>query len=223
MIRKLAVVAVMMVAAISAVGLGGARSASAQTGLPVANAGGPYSALVGQTIQFNAGATLGALTFAWNFGDGTTGAGPAPLKAYAAAGVYTATVTATNQFGSTSASTTVTISPSGGTFVNGGCVLTVGGYVCPGSTAIPSGCVLTVGGVICPSVTTVAPFVTTGTAVYCQALGPFADTCVGGVGVITSGVVSTGFVTTAGGVYVPGTFIPRAFVCTFVINGVCVR
>lgn len=220
---------VMVAAAISAVGLGGVRSARAQVaGAPVANAGGPYSAYVGQAIQFNAGATIGTnVTFFWNFGDGTTAIGPAPVKAYAAAGAYTATVTASNGFGSTTGTAAVYISPVGtvgGTVVTGSCVFTVAGVVCPGGTAVQSGCVLTAAGVICPGVTTVTPFVTAGSGVYCEVLGPFADRCFGGVGgIVTTGVVSTGFVTTATGVYVPGTFVPRGFVCTFFAGNVCVR
>ncbi len=63
---------------------------------PVARIGGPYAAMVGAAIPFDASgssdANLDALAFAWDFdGNGTTDAtGPSPQHAYAAAGEYTA-------------------------------------------------------------------------------------------------------------------------------------
>ncbi len=47
------------------------------------------------------------LTYAWNFGDGSFGAGATITHTYAAAGTYTAVVTATNSAGSLTATTTV--------------------------------------------------------------------------------------------------------------------
>jgi len=60
---------------------------------PIANAGGPYSGLVGQTINFDgsgssdpdAGQTL---TYNWNFGDGFTGTGAMPSHAYGITGTF---------------------------------------------------------------------------------------------------------------------------------------
>jgi PKD repeat protein len=49
------------------------------------------------------------VTFEWDFGDGTTGAGAVDTHTYPALGVYTAIVTATNGTSSESASTVVTI------------------------------------------------------------------------------------------------------------------
>jgi PKD repeat protein len=68
---------------------------------------------VGETVTFSAGAIdFGgyALTYAWDFGDNTTGAGANPTHAYAVAGSYTATLTVTDSVGnSTTASIDVTV------------------------------------------------------------------------------------------------------------------
>ncbi|MGD8644481.1 MAG: PKD domain-containing protein, partial [Chromatiales bacterium] len=64
---------------------------------PVADAGGPYAAEVGQEITFDgtgssdsdAGDTL---TYAWNFGDGNTGTGPTPTHTYASADTFQVTL-----------------------------------------------------------------------------------------------------------------------------------
>ena len=67
------------------------------------------------TVTFGAAATdpagaLDPLSWTWDFGDGTTGSGPAPTKVYADDGVYTATATVTDgDGGSASGTTTVTI------------------------------------------------------------------------------------------------------------------
>ena len=53
----------------------------------------------------------GALTYAWDFGDGTTDTGPTPTKTYAAAGTYTAKVTATSPNDSVSSSVKVVVQP----------------------------------------------------------------------------------------------------------------
>ena len=82
--------------------------------LPAANPGGPYST-EGQ-VQFDGGGSFDAtkqtpLTYAWSFGDGTTGTGVAPMHSYSAFGTYTVTLTVTNAIGvvSVPASTTVTV------------------------------------------------------------------------------------------------------------------
>jgi len=70
---------------------------------PIANAGGPYSAFVGAPVMFNGSGSSdpdgGALSYAWNFGDGTTGTGPTPSHAYAAAGSYAVTLRVTTSCG----------------------------------------------------------------------------------------------------------------------------
>ena len=63
---------------------------------PVANPGGPYAGETGVAIRFD-GTTSSdpdgdALSYAWNFGDGTSGTGATPTHSYAAAGVYEVTL-----------------------------------------------------------------------------------------------------------------------------------
>ncbi|HYG76395.1 MAG TPA: PKD domain-containing protein [Planctomycetota bacterium] len=56
----------------------------------------PNPAGAGQNVAFAVAASDpngDALSYAWNFGDGTTGSGSAPTHAYSSAGSYTATVT----------------------------------------------------------------------------------------------------------------------------------
>jgi len=82
---------------------------------PVANAGGPYTGSVGTAISFNGTASTDpqgqALTYAWNFGDNTTGTGVTSNHTYTAAGTYTVSLTATdtsNLTGTATAKVTVT-------------------------------------------------------------------------------------------------------------------
>ncbi|MBC8163905.1 MAG: PKD domain-containing protein, partial [Roseiflexaceae bacterium] len=53
--------------------------------------------------------TLTRASYSWNFGDGTTSSGRTASHTYAAAGTYTATVTATNEAGTYTASTQVNV------------------------------------------------------------------------------------------------------------------
>lgn len=63
---------------------------------PTADAGGPYAAEVGQSINFDGTGSSDpeddALTYAWNFGDGNTGTGPTPTHTYASAGTFQVTL-----------------------------------------------------------------------------------------------------------------------------------
>jgi formylglycine-generating enzyme required for sulfatase activity/chitodextrinase len=52
------------------------------------------------------------VSYVWDFGDGSTGSGATPSHTYAAVGVYTAVVTATNSVGQAVASTQVTVDQS---------------------------------------------------------------------------------------------------------------
>ena len=82
--------------------------------LVIADTGGPYAAAPGFMIAFNAvkstipnGTTA---TYAWNFGDGTTGNNLASPHAYTIPGVYTVSLTVTDSLGDSSTSqTTATI------------------------------------------------------------------------------------------------------------------
>ena len=64
---------------------------------PVAHAGGPYAAVRNQPITFDGSASSDpdgdALTYLWDFGDGTTGIGVAPTHAYSSLGVFTVRLT----------------------------------------------------------------------------------------------------------------------------------
>ncbi|MGH7654480.1 MAG: PKD domain-containing protein, partial [Gemmatimonadaceae bacterium] len=85
---------------------------------PVATYALSGAKIVGTPLTFDASAStdpdlgradLGgrteALTYAWNFGDGTTATGKVATKSYAAGGSYTATLTVTDVFGWPSTST----------------------------------------------------------------------------------------------------------------------
>ncbi len=73
---------------------------------PVANIfASPTAGAAPLDVQFNASTSSDPdgdpLTFAWNFGDGTTGTGAMPLHRYSAIGTYTATVTVSDGRGGT--------------------------------------------------------------------------------------------------------------------------
>jgi hypothetical protein len=76
---------------------------------PVAVLGGPTTLAIGESADLNAGNSTDAdgdpLTFAWDFGDGSTGTGSAVAHAFAAAGSYVVTLTATDSAGISSTAT----------------------------------------------------------------------------------------------------------------------
>ena len=90
---------------------------------PTVSLGSPASGQAGDLEYFSASATdispadqAAGFTYAWNFGDGVTTTGASPSHAFAAAGTYTVTVTATDEYGkSGSANGKVVISSSGST------------------------------------------------------------------------------------------------------------
>ena len=82
---------------------------------PLASAGGPYSASVGQAIGFDGSGSSdpdGAIaSYRWELGDGQLATGVAPSHTYAAAGTYLVRLTVTDDGGATDESTVlVTIS-----------------------------------------------------------------------------------------------------------------
>ena len=92
---------------------------------PVANAGGPYSGIVGIPVAFDGSASSdpdgNALTYSWDFdsSDGITedATGPTPSHTYGAPGTFTVTLTVTDNDPvplSNTATTTATISSSNG-------------------------------------------------------------------------------------------------------------
>ena len=90
----------------------------AVTGDPIANPGGPYEALTGETIIFDgSGSTdIGGsiVRYDWTFGDGASAldAGPNPEHVYSAEGIYNVILTVTdNESNSNATATTATISP----------------------------------------------------------------------------------------------------------------
>lgn len=84
---------------------------------PTANAGPDQAAVVGQVVQFNASASDAngdALSYSWDFGDGTSALGPTAHHAYDMDGQYVATLTVTDGLASSSDALTVTVTSSPG-------------------------------------------------------------------------------------------------------------
>ncbi len=85
---------------------------------PIARAGGPYAGVVGSPVVLSAAASSdpdGSIaSYAWAFGDNTSGTGVSPSKIYTSAGTFTARVTVTDNRGATAtADATVTITAGG--------------------------------------------------------------------------------------------------------------
>jgi PKD repeat protein len=73
---------------------------------PIADAGGPYTAEVGATVQFDGSASTDSdgtiASYSWDFGDGTAaGTGVGPVHIYTAAGSYPVVLTVTDDQGQT--------------------------------------------------------------------------------------------------------------------------
>lgn len=105
---------------------------------PVADAGGPYSGTAGVAIEFDGSGSAdpdgSVVSWAWDFGDGSTGEGATPVHTYAASGAFTVTLTVTDDDGLTDgASTTARVSDGSGMQPP---VAEVGGPY-PGTTGLP--------------------------------------------------------------------------------------
>jgi len=78
---------------------------------PFPVAGGPYSAQVGQPVQFSSAGTFdpdGAVQqYHWSFGDGTAVNAPNPTNVYQLPGLYTATLTVTDNSGLLASATAI--------------------------------------------------------------------------------------------------------------------
>lgn len=107
---------------------------------PVANVGGPYTGTAETTVSFSGSGSRDpqgqALTYAWNFGDSSTGTGASPTHIYGAAGTYKVMLTVTDTSGltgtatSTAAIAALLTPPSGLTgLVTGGPQAIVGAHV----------------------------------------------------------------------------------------------
>ena len=83
---------------------------------PVADPNGPYTGTEGVSVTFDGSGSSDPdgtiVSYAWDFGDGTTGTGVNPAHTYAQDGTYTVTLTVTDNDGLTdTATTTATIAP----------------------------------------------------------------------------------------------------------------
>ena len=149
--RAILGLAALVAVAVGAIGLNADRADAAG---PVAITGGPYVATAGVPVQFNGSASPNASSYTWSFGDGTVGTGATPIKTYAAAGLYTVTLTVHDIFGlASTAATTVTV---GNGIVNNGfvnCGFTSVGYVCANGAFVNgvNNCAWTALGYVCGS------------------------------------------------------------------------
>ena len=86
---------------------------------PSANAGGPYSGVVGSVISFDGTASSDAdgavVAYSWDFGDGGMASGSSPTHSYSVDGSFTVTLTVTDNDGLTGTdSASAVINPAGG-------------------------------------------------------------------------------------------------------------
>jgi PKD repeat protein len=85
---------------------------------PTADPGGPYSATEGIAVSLDGSGSSdpdgSVVSYAWRFGDGSTGSGVSPSVTYASAGSYTVSLTVTDDGGKASAPATTTVTVSAG-------------------------------------------------------------------------------------------------------------
>lgn len=91
------------------------------TQVPTAQANGPYTGEVGTPISFTAAGSTdpdgSIVRFDWDFGDGSTGGGPAPQHTYTRVGEYRAWLTVTDDKGVTGRASAMVTVTDPGTFV----------------------------------------------------------------------------------------------------------
>jgi len=100
---------------LASMGCGGGGSSSSQpvvTAPVTAFTFAPGSPLTGQTVTFTDASTNTPTAWSWTFGDGGTSSAQNPTHAFATAGTFTVSLTATNSGGSNTASHTVIVSPA---------------------------------------------------------------------------------------------------------------
>ena len=77
---------------------------------PICDANGPYTGTVGQAVSFDGSGSSdpdGTVdSYAWDFGDGSTGSGSNPTHTYVTSGTFTVTLTVTDNDGASSTCTT---------------------------------------------------------------------------------------------------------------------
>ncbi len=84
---------------------------------PIAIPNGPYSGIATKPITFRSDGSNdpngNAITYLWNFGDGSTSTEANPIYTYASTGIYTVTLTVTDTYGASNINTTTaTIIPN---------------------------------------------------------------------------------------------------------------
>jgi PKD repeat protein len=123
---------------------------------PVVETGGSYSAAEGSAIHFDGSASYDPngkpVTFAWDFGDGSTSTAASPTHVYADDGAYTVTLVVTDPSGRSSTGTTVaavanaapvvSASLSGASVASGGSVSLSGSFSDAGVNDSPWGWVI---------------------------------------------------------------------------------
>ncbi|WP_165229491.1 PKD domain-containing protein [Aquisphaera insulae] len=94
---------------------------------PTATLNAPSTGTAGTPVTFKATATdpspadtAAGFTYAWNFGDGTTGTGATPTHAYASAGNYTVSVTAKDKDGGVSTAVTKVVTITSALVISAG-------------------------------------------------------------------------------------------------------
>lgn len=109
------------------------RPLGTSTTAPVASfTASPTSGTAPLNVAFTDTSTGSPTSWAWDFGDGGTSTAQNPSHSYAAAGTYTAKLTATNSAGSSSATKTITVSTA--TTTSG--ITTVGSSTTYSGTAV---------------------------------------------------------------------------------------